>query len=298
MFGKMMAQNLVLAGKGAPLFDNPQNYGLPYEDVSFTASDGVKLEGWLIEGDQDKVIIQSHFGLFCCRAGYTNEVRRPAKGYPEDVHFLRQAKYLNEAGYTVLMYDFRNHGTSDEAMDGFVTYGPEEAKDIIAAVEFISSHPKYQSANIGLLSICMGQGASVSAYGREDGLKNYDKIKCMISVQPLDYAHFLSAMEIPKFLKNSGNRYIKRHTEFDYFNNSWRPYVKDVTVPTLLIQNLNDGFLDKDFVNGVYDDLQVEKEMMWLDLPNKKNQAFNRMAAYDWLGTHPEPVLAWFAKYV
>ncbi len=298
MLGKMMAKNLVLAGEGAPLFDKPENYNLQYEEVLFMASDSIKLKGWLIKGSSDNVIIQSHFGLYCSRAGYTNDAKRPVKGYDGDVQFLRQAKYLNDAGYTVLMYDFRNHGESDPAMDGFVSYGPEEAKDVIAAVEFISNHPEYKNAEIGLFSICMGQGASVSAYGREDGLKNYDNIKCMISVQPLDYAHFMDAMEIPGFLKKSADKYIKKNTDFDYFNNTWRPYVKDVTVPTLVMQNKNDGFLNEEFVEGVYNDLQVEKELMWIDIPKKKNQAFNRMAAYDWIGTHPEPILKWFDKYL
>lgn len=298
MFGRMMAQNLVLAGKGAPLFDNPENYNLPYEDVSFKASDGVDIKGWLIKGDSSKVIIQSHFALFCSRAGYTNDAKRPVKGFDHDVQFLRQAKYLNEQGYTVLMYDFRNHGESGPAMEGFVSYGPEEAKDVIAAVDFISNHPEYQHAKIGLFSICMGQGASVSAFGREDGLKNYKNIQCMISVQPLDYAHFMGKMKLPGFLKRSADRYIKKNTDFDYYQNTWRPHVKDVNVPTLVIQNTNDGFFDRDFVEGVYNDLQVEKEMMWIELPVLKNQGYNRMAAYDWLGENPEPILKWFGKYM
>ena len=170
MFGKFIANNLVKEGN-APLFDNPKNYGLDYENVTFQANDGIKLKGWLIKGSKDKVIIQTHFGVFCSRAGYTNQGKGFLKGYPEDINFLRQAKYLNEAGYTVLMYDMRNHGESDSAMDHFISYGPEEAKDVIAAVDFISNHPDYKDASIGLFSICMGQGATVSAYGREDGLK-------------------------------------------------------------------------------------------------------------------------------
>ena len=297
MFGKLIAKNLVKEGKGT-LFDDPKNYGLDYENVSFQASDGINLKGWLIKGSPSKVIIQTHFGLYCSRAGYTNKGKGFLKGYPHDVQFLRQAKYLNEAGYSVLMYDLRNHGESDSAMGGFISYGPEEAKDVMAAVDFISTHPDYQDASIGLFSICMGQGASVSAYGREDGLKNYPNIQCMISVQPLDYPHFIEGMPLPGFLKRSADRYIERHTDFDYYHNTWRPYVKDVSVPTLVIQNLNDGFLDQEFVEGVYNDLQVEKEMIWLELPDMKNQGYNRMAAYDWLGTNPEPILGWFNKYV
>lgn len=294
----MLSKNLVMAGEGAPLFDDPSNYDLQYEDVSFKTSDGIKLKGWLIKGDEDKVIIQSHFGLFCSRAGYSNDVKRMVEGYNGDVKFLRQAKYMNDAGYTVLMYDFRNHGKSGRAMDGYVSWGPEEAKDIIAAVDYIHSHPKYKDARIGLFSICMGQGASVAAYGREDGLKNYSNITCMISIQPMDFPTFMNKLKLPGFVKNSAERYIEKHVDFDYRTNSWRPFVKDVTVPTLVIQNKNDGFLDKGFVKDVYKDLRVEKKMMWIELPVLKNQSFNRMAAYDWIGTNPKPILGWFDKYM
>jgi hypothetical protein len=139
MLGKIVANNLVKEGN-APLFDNPEKYNLKYENVNFTAEDGIQLQGWLIKGVTDKVIIQTHFGVTCSRDGYTNKGKLFTKSYTQDIHFLRQAKYLNEAGYTVLMYDMRTYGESDTAMDGFISYGPEEAKDVVAAVHYISNY--------------------------------------------------------------------------------------------------------------------------------------------------------------
>ena len=299
MIGRLLANTLVKTGPNAPVFDNPADYGLDYEDVSFDASDGVTIRGWLIPGDTDRVIIQSHFGLFCSRAGYTREGKNPLlRPIPNDVEFLRQAKYFHDAGYTVLVYDFRNHGDSDEAMDGFVTYGPEESKDLIAAVEFITNHPTYGHAAVGLMSICMGQGASVSAFGRDDGIKDNPAIRAMVSVQPLDYPHFLNGMGMPGFLQRRADAYIEANTDFDYYNDTWRPYVKDVDVPTLVIQNRNDGYLDEDFIQSFYDDLQVDKEILWIEVPKRRTKAANRIAAYEWIGTNPEPILAWFDKFI
>ena len=45
----------------APLFDNPANWGLAYEDVEFTTSDGVTLRGWLVNPGKEKVVIQILF---------------------------------------------------------------------------------------------------------------------------------------------------------------------------------------------------------------------------------------------
>lgn len=298
MIGTMLS-NLFIKPAHSPVFDDPRNYDLEFEDVSFRAEDGVELSGWLIKGQSDKVIIQSHFGLQCSRTGYTPKGKGLLKGYDRDIEFLRQAKYLNDAGYSVLMYDFRNHGKSQLGTMPFVGWGEEEAKDVIAAVDYIAQHPSYQNADIGLLSICMGQGASVAAFGRENGLKNYPQLKAMISVQPMDYPCFVRAMGLPQFLINRSDKAIAKRTGCDFNHNSWRPYVEDVSVPTLVIQNRNDGFLDADFVEGVYQDLKVKKELLWLEIPKKKGgPGPNRAAAYDWLGENPGPILGWFDEYL
>ena len=196
------------------------------------------------------------------------------------------------------MYDFRNHGNSGAGTLPFVSWGPEEAKDVMAAVDYISTHPSYKDASIGLLSICMGQGASVEAFAMEKGLKAYPNLKAMIAVQPTDYPCFVKAMGLPGFIANGTTKSIKKRTGIDFNAASWKPHVGEVSVPTLIIQNKNDGYLDEDFVTGVYNDLRVEKELLWIDIPKRKNTLENRMAAYDWLGTHPEPILGWFNKHM
>lgn len=62
MFGKQISDLMIKPGK-SPIFKTPDKYDLSYEDVSFKTSDGVKLSGWLVNGQKDKVIIQSHFGV-------------------------------------------------------------------------------------------------------------------------------------------------------------------------------------------------------------------------------------------
>ena len=297
MFGNTVANMFFKPGQ-APLFDNPKNYGLDYEDVEFKARDGVTLRGWLIPGDPNKVIIQSHFGTACCRAGYTNEGKGWIKGYDEDIHFLNQAKYLHEAGYTVLMYDFRNHGESDVSDPPWISWGTHEAKDVIGAVDFIATHPVYKEAAIGLFSICMGQGASIEAFGLENGLRDYPQIKAMVSVQPMDYPTFVKAMGLPGFVQKSVRRVMQKRANIDVVDSSWFPHVKDVTVPTMVIQNRNDGYLDEAFVNQVFNNLAVEKEMVWIEIPKRKNANQNRIVAYDWIGKNPDKILEWFGKYL
>lgn len=290
MFGKMISDMMVKPGK-SPVFDSPKNYNLDYEDVTFKTSDGVTLSGWLIKGGTDKVIVQSHFGVQCSRCGFTQEGKGMMKNvlWTSDIHFLDQAKYLVDAGYSVLMYDMRNHGDSEQ--NGWVTWGLEERKDVVAALKYVSEHKEYQKASIGLLSICMGQGASTFAFGLED-MKQFKNLKTMISVQPLTYDYFVKAMGLPNFLINAGNKYNDKKRNISLDGDSFLPYVKDISVPTLVIQNSNDPMTNMGMVNQYYKDLTVEKEILMIDLEKKRG------AAYAWLGKNSEPIITWFDKYM
>ena len=293
MIGKAVSDMMIKPGK-APVFETPDKYGLEYEDVSFKTKDGVTLSGWIVKGNTDKVVIQSHFGVQCSRSGFTIE----GKGMMEkmlwnkDIHFLNQAKYLVDAGYSVLMYDLRNHGDSGSGEEEWITWGLNERNDVVAAVEFISSHEEYKDANIGLLSICMGAASTTFAYGMEDDLQSNPKIKSMIAVQPLTYDYFIQNLGLPKFMTNAGSKYSKNKRNVDLTGDSFLPFAKDVKVPTMVIQNKNDNMTDLEMVEQYYDSLEVEKKYLSLDLEKK------RAAAYDWLGKNPDEILEWFGKYV
>ena len=277
----------------SPVFDNPANYELEYQDVSFKASDGVTIRGWLIDGGSEKIIIQSHFGVQCSRSGYCLEGKGFLKPWKTDINFLRQAKQLVvDMGYSVLMYDMRNHGESDVGTTPWITWGAEEAKDIIAAVDFVEAHPTYKDAKIGLLSICMEDAISTYAFGMDNGLKNRKNIKAMIAVQPLQYQKFIDALGLPKFIQRPVAKLNQERTGVDMVEKSFLPNVKDIDVPTLIVQNSNDPWTDMNFVDSFYNQLTVEKDVHWADLEK------NRIAAYDYIGQNPEGVYEWFDKHM
>ena len=285
--------NTIVKGGAAPLFDNPGNYGLEYEDVSFTSSDGVQLSGWLLKGVTDKIIIQSHFGVQSCRAGFTPEGKGMVKLWDKDIPFLKHAHYLVAKGYSVLMYDFRNHGESGNPGNEWVSWGPDEAQDVLAAVDFVANHPTYQNAQIGLLSICMGAASTTYAYGLKDGLKQYNNIKAMVAIQPMRYLDFVKALGLPGFLQNWVNKENSKRVGFDMVAKSFKDDVKEIPVPTLLVQNDSDEYLNRASIDEYYNSLQVEKEMLWLSDIGKK-----RAAGYDYLTKNPEKILYWFDKYM
>ena len=291
MFGNMVS-NMMVKPFQSPLFDSPKEYGLDYEDVEFNARDGVTLRGWLIKGGTNRVIVQSHFGVQCNRGGWSPKGRGPIAPWKEDIKFLRQAQYLSEQGYSVLMYDLRGHGASDLGTIPWVSWGPEEAKDVIAAVDFISARPEFTNARVGLLSICMGAASTTYAYGLSDGLASREKVKAMIAVQPLLYSDFVKALGLPGFMERAGAKVSCQRLGFDMAEPNFINDAPQITVPTLVIQNQNDPWTKLEKVQSYYDALTVEKELRMLDL------AESRFAAYDDLGQAPEAWIGWFDQHL
>ncbi|MEL7486544.1 MAG: alpha/beta fold hydrolase [Pseudomonadota bacterium] len=282
--------NSIVKGGMAPVFDTPADYGLDYEDVSFTAKDGVTLKGWLVKGGTDKIIVQSHFGIQSSRSGYSPD-GKSMKMWPEKIHFLKHVKYLVDQGYSVLMYDFRNHGDSDDFSNGYCGWGPDVVPDVVAAVDFVANHETYKDAQIGLLSICMGAAASTYAFG-QGALEGYN-IKAMVAIQPMRYADFLKVLGLPGFLRRRVNAKNSERVGFELMEKSFVGDVSKISVPTLLVQNEDDQYLVKPSIDQFYNDLTVEKEMMWLSGIGKL-----RAAGYDYLTKSPAEILSWFDRFI
>ena len=283
--------NMLTKPGASPVFGSPAEFGLEYEDVEFRAGDGVLLSGWLVKGGSDKVIIQTHFGIQSSRSGYTRKDKGLIKGWHEDIVFLRHVKHLVAAGYSVLMYDLRNHGNSGVGTCPWITGGVDEYIDVIAAVDFISNHPDYRRASIGLLSICMGANSTVYGYGHQGGLQTFENIKAIIFIQPVGYDTFLRAMGIPDCLIERANILNLNRGGID-FHSTALSHVKSITVPTLLMQNKNDPWTDMNYIRSFYKEMAVDKEMFWIDGPKK------RLAAYDHFTHQPDKMLQWFGAWM
>lgn len=284
---------LMIKGGVAPVFDDPSDFDLSPEDVSFKTSDGVTLRGWLFRGSGNGIIVQSHFGVQCSRCGFTPKGKGIAPLWKEEIRFLKHIKALVDTGYSVLAYDTRNHGNSDSAGDGWVSWGPTEHLDVIAAVKFVSSHADFSESPVGLLSICMGLASTTYAFGAEDGLAGQPNIKALLGVQPLSYGDFMeNVMRLPGFLSRRVNAKNSERTGVDLKHTSFMADVSKIDVPTMLVQNKNDPFPTMENVQQYFDALKVEKEMVWLDLEKK------RAAAYAHMTESPQFMVEFFGKYL
>jgi len=133
------------------LNETPAALGLDYRDVSFTSrEDQLLIKGWLLPAaSSDRTVIIAH--------GYRNNRLQ------DDVPALSLARELVNAGYNVLMFDFRNCGESGGKM---TSIGQYEVRDLLGAIDFVRSHPDI-SHRIALLGFSMGAATAILAGSQE-----------------------------------------------------------------------------------------------------------------------------------
>jgi alpha-beta hydrolase superfamily lysophospholipase len=123
----------------------PQEDGFPYQDISFSTSEGITLSGWWIGVPKPRkptgTVILSH-GVFKNR---------------EQV--LNRAEFLVKAGYQVLLFDHRGEGLSGESP---VSGGVLEAGDYLAAVNYLKANHHLEKP-LAFLGFSLGAISAIRA---------------------------------------------------------------------------------------------------------------------------------------
>jgi alpha-beta hydrolase superfamily lysophospholipase len=138
------------AARGTPNAAQATQAGLRVQNISFAASDGVRLRGWLaIASPNAPTIILAH--------GF--------KG--TRVSMLPWARFLYAAGYNVLLFDDRGCGQSDGWGIGL---GSTEPNDVVGAVRYLESRSDLANKRYGALGVSLGAGVVLLAAAREPAL--------------------------------------------------------------------------------------------------------------------------------
>jgi pimeloyl-ACP methyl ester carboxylesterase len=121
------------------------------EEVGFRSPDGVDLSGWLLRGQPEHSAV-----LLAHDAGSSK------------ASLLGLALPLQKAGYNVLLFDFRGHGGSGGDV---CTLGLHEKRDVLGAVDFITTLRGVDARGIGVFGIGMGAHAAVLAAADRPAIK-------------------------------------------------------------------------------------------------------------------------------
>jgi pimeloyl-ACP methyl ester carboxylesterase len=125
----------------------PAERGWQYRDVSFPNSAGLTLRGWWIPGTRHQTVVMIH--------GWTASRQEP----------MSKAGYLHDAGYNLLLFDLRGHGSSD---GDYTTLGWAEPDDVEAALRFVQG---LNPGPIALLGYSMGASIAVETAARRTDLR-------------------------------------------------------------------------------------------------------------------------------
>ncbi len=121
-----------------------------YRTVSFTASDGVDLEGWYRPSENGASVLM-------LSGGGSN--RRST---------LRHAEMLVRHGYGVLLYDPRGSGNSEGTIN---SYGWGWEKDAAAALDFLAERDDVEPGRVGVLGLSTGGDIAIDIAARRDDVK-------------------------------------------------------------------------------------------------------------------------------
>lgn len=103
-----------------PFWRDPADANLYYRDLTLTTADGLELSAWYVPAAEQgaPTLLLAH-GLLGSKWG-----------------MLTFVPWLHEAGYNVMLLDFRGHGGSDPRP---TTIGPDEVQDIEAALDWLEA---------------------------------------------------------------------------------------------------------------------------------------------------------------
>ncbi len=171
------------------LWTTPRAADLPYEEIQFPARDGLRLSGWFIPAanratkDPAGTLVLVH-GWPWNRLGTQAENVFTDLPGSSPVNLLALASGLHNLEYDVLMFDLRNHGRSASAIP--VTFGMNEANDLLGALDYLAGRKDVSNEKIGVIGFSVG--ANTLLYT----LPQTDLIKAAIAVQPTSPAIFAS----------------------------------------------------------------------------------------------------------
>jgi fermentation-respiration switch protein FrsA (DUF1100 family) len=140
VLAKSEGEKLVTCSEQEISVETPADYGLPFEDVTVTSSDGLKLVGWYLPSQNGAAVLVQH--------GYASTRQR---------HLLKAA-FLNRNGYGVLLTTTRCHDGSEGEL---ITWGRDEMKDLEAWYQYLLARDDVNPDRIGMLGESFGGAISI-----------------------------------------------------------------------------------------------------------------------------------------
>ena len=127
------------------LYETPDQYNLPYEEVFFESKDGTRLHGWFVPAVGDAVGTVIHF-----HGNFGNVT-----------YYLNQIYWLPSKNFNIFTFDYRGYGRSEGTPSRFGIY-----EDSVAAFEYIMSRSDIDSKNVFAFGQSLGGTNAIVAIAK------------------------------------------------------------------------------------------------------------------------------------
>lgn len=304
----LMARMIVNMRVAPARLDNPKtpaDYGMDYQNAEFVTADGIRLSAWEIRAasPSDRTIILNH-PLTTTRYGSVAGLDGV------EAEFLPMVRHLHDAGYNVVMYDHRGQGESDgglgrqsRGVEAPVGAGVTEWQDVVASLNYVTSHPDFGDDEIIFLSQCMGANATFLAWQNAPELFANPQIRALVANQPTISYSFTDRIIRATLGLDLVDRVqqIQQDTHGFGYANALET-VPSVTVPILFAQVEADRYTfdtatGQNDVQQIIDAATVETEVIWMGPDHEPAYGTGmRFEAYTYFNHHPERLLDFLAR--
>lgn len=253
--------------------DDPANYGVSREPVTFFSRDGLELGGYWIPAQDARGTV-----IMC-----------PGQNGSLDKD-IPQAIPLHQAGFNVLMFDFRAHGRSEGEI---VTIGALEQADLFGALDYLEN--AHGITGVGVFGLSMGAGVALMVAAQDhrvaavvvDGA--YTALARILS-------GYLQERGVPGLLARSFTRLMllagSLRTGYDISRANPRDLAARIAVPVLFIHGEQDPFVTNAEVDALRAQIDATTDL-WRVADCGHRETFGRFP-----DEYNARVIAWFGQHL
>jgi dipeptidyl aminopeptidase/acylaminoacyl peptidase len=220
-----------------------------FEDVTFASFDGTRLYGWwMATGAAAPTIVILH----------------GVKKNRTDV--LRAAIVLCEAGFNVLVFDGRAHGSSEGR---FVTYGFFERRDVESAIDWLIEHKQVDRRRLGLAGESMGAAIALQVAAHNDWVRAVWADSPFASLRRVSAEFLERVTHLPGSLLNpviwTTMRVANYRGKFDVQAVDPLTLAARITCPVYLVHGTADELIATTHSQNIHDALGGEKHLWFIE---------------------------------
>lgn len=244
---------------GRFLHDPYTDFAAPYESVEFPSPMvGTTLRAWFVPSTKPNT---SHSKMIVFVHGAGQDRRS----------FLRHTQHFIQLGYSCLLFDFSEHGLSDNVTKGVsrgTLFGAREQYDVIAAVDYLKKVKR--ASHVAIVGTSCGASSAILA-----GSIRPDLAACIIAENPFTRAdqllrHHLHGLS-KNYLSQNSHQTVRRAVfwlagkllmiRMGYFQSYGAvDAVADLSCPLLVLHSTEDDMVPYEQGRAIYEAAATAKE--------------------------------------